>query len=195
MALPARSGRHRPTKFRSNIMLKRVNAGLFEEVEGADIELAVKATNNGGTEDAIFDYGGTDPGRAVVDGHPGCRFTVKTGPLQFKAFVAFSPSAPASARYDLFQINAAGTLAPVGKSVTNIGGSATSLIGFGIAGVARDEAVAFARPRREAATPSSRKKASRTVKRKSVSRKAKPTRARTTTPKRARGKRILKKER
>ena len=157
-------------------MLRRVNAGLFEEDDGANIELAVKATNNGGVEAAQFDYDSTVLDQDVVDGFPGCRFTVRSGTRQFRALVTFSPSAPAHARYDLFQVNAAGTLTLVGKSVTNTGG--TPLIGFGIAGVAvapvfeiagpRRKARKRSRPkprkttpkRRKAATPSRKKKAS-----------------------------------
>jgi hypothetical protein len=114
-------------------MLKRINAGLFEEDEDSDIELAVKAQNNNGTEDARFDYNSTVLGRDTVQGHPGCRFKVRSGTRQFKVLVAFDPAAPAAARYDLFQVNAAGTLTAVGKSVSNTGG--TALIGFGIDGV------------------------------------------------------------
>jgi hypothetical protein len=143
-------------------MLRRVNAGLYEEDEGSDVELAVKATGNGGMEAALFDYDSTVLDQDVVDGFPGCRFTVGGGTRQFRALVAFSPAASASARYDLFQVNAAGTLAPVGKSVTNSGG--TPLIGFGIAGVPVDEEVAMTGRRRKAAK-ASRKKTSRTAKR------------------------------
>jgi hypothetical protein len=192
-------------------MLRRVNAGLYEEDDGRDVQLAVKATNNNGVEAAQFDYDSTVLGQDVVDGFPGCRFTVGSGTRQFRALVTFSPSSSASARYDLFQVNAAGTLTPVGKSVTNTGG--TPLIGFGIAGVAVQAAVEIAGPRakarrpsrrkprkttltrRKAASPSS-KKASRTARRKTVSRKAKPTRARTAKrPKRTRAKRIVTKKR
>lgn len=175
-------------------MLRRVNAGLYEEDEGSDVELAVKATNNGGVEAAQFDYDSTVLGQDLVDGFPGCRFTVRSGTRQFRALVTFSPSAPATARYDLFQVNAAGTLTPVGKSVTNNGG--TPLIGFGIAGVAVEEAVEIAggrrkarkpsRPkprktmltRRKAATPSRKKASTRRTKVKAGAQKTKPTRAR-----------------
>lgn len=114
-------------------MLRRINAGLFEEDEDSDIELAVKASNNGGTEGGEFDYDSHVFDPDTVQGLPGCRFRVKSGIHQFKVLVAFDPAAPATARYDLFQVNAAGTLMPVGKSVSNTGG--TSLIGFGIDGV------------------------------------------------------------
>jgi hypothetical protein len=135
-------------------MLRRVNAGLFEEDEGADIELAVKASNNDGTEAAQFDYDSTVLDQDVVDGFPGCRFKVGSGNRQFMALVTFSPSASAAARYDLFQMNAAGALTPVGKSVTNSGG--TPLIGFTIAGVPV-QVPAPARARRKAGRPSRRK--------------------------------------
>jgi hypothetical protein len=52
-------------------MLRRVNAGLFEEDEGANVQLAVKATNNGGVEAAQFDYDSTvldrDVGKSVTN--------------------------------------------------------------------------------------------------------------------------------
>jgi hypothetical protein len=114
-------------------MLRRINAGLYEEDEGRDIELAVKAQNNNGTESAQFDYDSTVLNQDTVQGLPGCRFRVKPGTRQFRALVAFDPAAPPTARYDLFQVNEAGTLIPVGKSVTNTFG--TPLIGFGIGGV------------------------------------------------------------
>ncbi len=133
-------------------MLRRVNAGLYEEDDGADVQLAVKATNNGGVEAAQFDYDSTVLAQDVVDGFPGCRFTVRSGTRQFRALVTFSPSASATARYDLFQVNPAGTLAPVGKSVTNNGG--TPLIGFGIAGMPVKVAVEIAGRRRKARKPS-----------------------------------------
>jgi hypothetical protein len=114
-------------------MLRRINAGLFEEEDGADIELAVKAQNNNGTEAAQFDYDSTVLNQDTVQGLPGCRFKVKSGIRQFRVLVTFNTAAPLAARYELFQVNAAGTLMPVGKSVTNTGG--TPLIGFGIDGV------------------------------------------------------------
>lgn len=114
-------------------MLKRINAGLFEEGEGSDIELAVKAQNNNGTESAQFDYDSNVLGQDTVQGLPGCRFRVKPGTRQFRALVTFDPAAPPTARYDLFQVSASGTLISVGKSVTNTFG--TPLIGFGIAGM------------------------------------------------------------
>ena len=114
-------------------MLRRINAGLYEEDEGRDIELAVKAQNNNGTESAQFDYDSNVLNQDTVQGLPGCRFKVKAGTRQFRALVTFDPAAPPTARYDLFQVNAAGALIPVGKSVTNTFG--TPLIGFGIDGV------------------------------------------------------------
>lgn len=114
-------------------MLRRINAGLFEEDEGSDIELAVKAQGNNGTQAAQFDYDSNVLGQDTVQGLPGCRFRVQPGTRQFRALVVFDPAAPPTARYDLLQVNAAGALSTVGKSVSNAGG--TPLIGFGIAGV------------------------------------------------------------
>ena len=161
-------------------MLRRVNAGLYEEDEGADVELAVKASNNDGVEDATFDYDSTVLPAHPIGGHPGCQFTVQSGTQQFRVLVVFSPSAPATARYDLFQVNAAGTLVPIaGKSVTNNGG--TPLIGFGIDGEAAEDEAKAAGRRRKARKPS-RPKAQktmltrRTAKKKHAPRKAKPAR-------------------
>ena len=183
-------------------MLRRVNAGLYEEDEGANVQLAVKATNNGGVEAAQFDYDSTVLDPDVIDGFPGCRFTARSGTRQFRALVVFGQGAPATARYDLFQVNAAGTLTPVGKSVTNNGG--TPLIGFGIAGVAVEEVVVIPsarrearkrktarpkrrktmRPRRKAATASRKKPSTRMAKAKSGARKTKRARRRKSAKKR-----------
>jgi hypothetical protein len=191
-------------------MLRRVNAGLYEEDDGANVQLAVKATNNGGVEAAQFDYDSAVLDQDVVDGSPGCRFTVKSGTRQFRSLVVFSPTASASARYDLFQVNPAGTLTPVGKNVTNTGG--TPLIGFGIAGVAVAEVVEIARARRrarkrvrpkprqrmrtrrKAATPSRKKKAStQRAKAKSGARKTKRARPRRSKASTRRAKRTVRK--
>jgi hypothetical protein len=170
-------------------MLRRVNAGLYEEEDGADIQLVVKATNNSGVEAAQFDYDSTVLHEETIQGFPGARFTVKPGIRQFRVLVVFSPTAPATARYDLFQVNAAGTLTAVGKSVTNSGG--TPLIGFGIDGIPVEAAVGVGegrrkRPkparrtrhktmltRRRAATPTKPPRAKRTAKRESPTRKTK----------------------
>lgn len=126
-------------------MLRRINAGLFEEDEDADIELAVQSQGNNGTQSAQFDYDQNVLNQDTVQGFPGCRIRVRSGIRQFRALVVFDPAAPPTARYDLFQVNAAGTLTAVGKSVANTGG--TSLIGFGIDGVAVAVPVGVAPPR------------------------------------------------
>lgn len=135
-------------------MLRRINAGLYEEDEGRDIELAVKAQNNNGTESAQFDYDSNVLNQDTVQGLPGCRFRVKPGTRQFRALVAFDPAAPPTARYDLFQVNAAGTLIAVGKSVTNTFG--TPLIGFGIDGVSGAVPVGAEAARRKKPKPAKR---------------------------------------
>jgi hypothetical protein len=150
-------------------MLRRVNAGLFEEDDGAAIELAVKAQNNNGTEAAQFDYDSNVLGQDTVQGFPGCRFTVKPGIRQFRALVVFDPAAAKTARYDLFQVNAAGTLTSVGKTVTNTGG--TPLIGFGIDGVAVTALVGARARRRKMPKPprSARGKTTKTTTRRRAS--------------------------
>ena len=150
-------------------MLRRINAGLFEEDEDSDIELAVKAKDNNGTQAARFDYNSAVLAADTVQGFPGCRFRVKPGTRQFRALVVFDAAAPPDARYDLFQVNAAGTLTAVGKSVTVTGG--TPLIGFGIAGMPVTAAAGAATGRRKMPkaprrggrkTTSARRKATRT---------------------------------
>jgi len=160
-------------------MLRRINAGLFEEDEDGDIELAVKAQNNNGTEAARFDYDSNVLAPDTVQGLPGCRFKVKSGTRQFRALVVFDPAAPPTARYDLFQVNAAGTLTPVGKSVTNTFG--TPLIGFGIDGVPVAAAVGAApgrrkmpkRPRRAARKMTSARRGATTSRKPAAARAAK----------------------
>jgi hypothetical protein len=115
-------------------MLRRVHAALFEEDAGLGIELAVVARNNNGTESARFDYDSTVLPPDIVHGHPGCRFVVRPNLRGFRVLVVFDPGAPATARYDLHQVNSAGALMPVGKSVTK--SAATPLIGFSLDGVA-----------------------------------------------------------
>jgi hypothetical protein len=156
-------------------MLRRVNAGLFEEDEAAAIELAVKAQNNNGTEAAQFDYDSNVLGQDTVQGFPGGRFTVKPGIRQFRVLVVFDPAAPNTARYDLFQVNAAGTLTPVGKSVTNTGG--TPLIGFGIDGVAVAALVGARAGRRKMPKPPRSVRAKTTMARRKASTSPKPKRS------------------
>ena len=106
-------------------MLRRVHAALFEEDAGLGIELAVVARNNNGTESARFDYDSTVLPPDIVQGHPGCRFVVRPNLRGFRVLVVFDPGAPATARYDLHQVNSAGALLPVGKSVTKSAATAS----------------------------------------------------------------------
>jgi hypothetical protein len=115
-------------------MLKRVTSALFEEDEDASVSLAVQSQNNNGVERATFDYDAGVLPAGPIQGHPGCTFDVLSDIHQFRTFVFFDPGAPSTARYDLFQVNSAGALVPVGKSVTKA--ASTPLIGFGIDGVA-----------------------------------------------------------
>jgi hypothetical protein len=115
-------------------MLKKVTGALFEEDEDASVSLAVQSQNNNGVESATFDYDSGVLPAGPIQGHPGCTFDVLSDIHQFRTLVVFDPGAPSTARYDLFQVNSAGTLVPVGKSVTNA--ASTPLIGFGIDGVA-----------------------------------------------------------
>jgi esterase/lipase superfamily enzyme len=114
-------------------MLRRVHDALFREDAGLSIELAVVAQNNNGVQSAHFEYDSVVLSD-VVQGHPGCRFIVQYGIRQFRALVAFDPAAPASARYDLCQVDSAGRLQRVGESVTM--SEATSQIVLSIDGVA-----------------------------------------------------------
>ena len=125
-------------------MLRRVTSALFEEDEDASVSLAVQAQNNNGVESAIFDYDSTVLPAGPIQGHPGCTFNVLPAIHQFRTLVVFDPGAPPTARYDLFQVDTAGTLVPVGKGVTKAASAA--LIGFGIDGVAVAAPVAVGAP-------------------------------------------------
>jgi hypothetical protein len=114
-------------------MLKRVTGALYEEDEDASVSLAVQSQNNNGVESATFDYDAGVLPTGPIQGHPGCTFDVLSDIHQFRTLVVFDPGAPSTARYDLFQVNSAGALVPVGKSVTKA--ASAPLIGFGIDGV------------------------------------------------------------
>jgi hypothetical protein len=114
-------------------MLTRVTGALFEGDAGDDVQLVVRAQNNNGTEAATFEYAEALLTTETIQGHPGCSFTLEPSIHQFETIVVFAANAPASARYDLLQVNSAGGLTLLGESVVNGGGS--PLIGFGIDGI------------------------------------------------------------
>ena len=110
-------------------MLRRVNAALFEAPAGARIQLVAESQNNNGVNDARFEYANAILPREVIMGRPGCSFTVGAATEQLESVVAFSITAPGSARYDLFEVEN-GVLMNLGKSVRNSGGA--PLIAFAI---------------------------------------------------------------
>ena len=110
-------------------MLRRINAALFEAPVGARIQLVVQSQNNDGVNDARFEYASAILPRDVIMGRPGCTFDVELSTEQLESVVAFSNTAPASARYDLFEVEN-GVLLNLGKSVRNSGGA--PLIAFAI---------------------------------------------------------------
>ncbi len=168
-------------------MLKRVTGALFEGDADSDVQLVVQAQNNIGTESAKFEYDSTVLPARPIQGHPGCKFTVEASIRQFEVIVVFAPGAPSSARYDLFEVNSAGGLSPLGEFVTKA--ASAPLIGFGIDGLpvaaiaprgmaprARRAGARKAAARRRTAAPRTRKAAGKTTaakKRKTAAKKRK----------------------
>ena len=110
-------------------MLRRVNAALFEAPVGARIQLVVESRNNNGVNDARFEYADAILPRETIMGLPGCSFNVGAATEQLESVVAFSTTAPGSARYDLFEVEN-GVKLNLGKSARNSGGA--PLIAFAI---------------------------------------------------------------
>jgi hypothetical protein len=97
-----------------DLMLRRVNAALFEAPAGARIELVAESRNNNGVLDARFEYAGAVLPRETISGLPGCSFTVNRTSGRLQAVVAFDPGAPGNARYDLSEVEN-GVLSNLGK--------------------------------------------------------------------------------
>ena len=84
-------------------MLRRINAAVFEAPAGATIDVVARAQNNEGINDARFEYAGVVLPRAVIQGLPGCSFTVDDASQRLQAVVGFTNGAAGTARYDLFE--------------------------------------------------------------------------------------------
>ena len=85
-------------------MLRRVNSALFEAPRGARIQIVAEAQGNPADNQARFEYARKILRKETILGLPGCSFTVADSSETLEAVVVFDPSAPASARYDLFQV-------------------------------------------------------------------------------------------
>jgi hypothetical protein len=146
-------------------MLREIDPGLFEGATDSTVRIAAIAQNNNGTKTARFRYGSTSLTTEDVEGNDGCEFKLIDGINQFKVGVVFDPSAP-NARFDLFQVNDAGVLEPLGLGVS--AQDATARIAFGINGVVAEVVVM------------ARKSAKRTTKKKAARKKAARKKAATT---------------
>jgi hypothetical protein len=149
----------------SDEMLQRVNGALFEAQAGERIQIVAVLASNPGASGAKFEYADR-----IVDNDPGepaqCTLEIERGINQFEAFVFFAAGLPASARYDLFQIDQAGNPDPLDESITaNV---TLPVIGFGIDGVGRGVA---RRAVKKAAKKSAKKAAKKAPARKAVARK------------------------
>jgi hypothetical protein len=127
-------------------MLRRVNAALFEAPSGARIQIVAESQGNNGVNAARFQFG-TDvlPAETIL-GQPGCTFDFGGVRDLFEAVVVFDPTAPLSARYDLFEVENGVTI-PLGKFTRN--SDSAPLIGFTI----RPAAVAVAAGAGAASSP------------------------------------------
>lgn len=118
-------------------MLQRVNGALFEAQAGERIQIVAVLASNPGASGAKFEYADR-----IVDNDPGepaqCTLEIERGINQFEAFVHFAAGLPASARYDLFQIDQAGNPDPLDEFIT--ARATLAVIGFGIDGVGREVA-------------------------------------------------------
>src|SRR5262245_50675998 len=99
-------------------MLQEIDPGLFEAPADSEVQLAVIAQNNNGTEMANFRYGPSKVTTEKIQGHDGCRFSVTEGRSQLRVGVTFDTDAPPDANYELFQVNDAGVLESLQLSVT-----------------------------------------------------------------------------
>src|SRR5258705_1534543 len=97
-------------------MLKRQNAALYQGQTGEEVQLVVRQQGNNGTESAQFEYDGNPVPPQDFGGHPSGTFSLLGGNHSFEVGVVFDPNATA-ARYDLFQVDAGGGLAPLNASV------------------------------------------------------------------------------
>lgn len=88
-------------------VLKKINGTDYEGAAGAEVTIVAVSQNNNGVEQAFYEYDGQTPDAATFQGHPGCKFVLKTGRKMFETLVVFAPGFP-NARYDLFEVDAGG---------------------------------------------------------------------------------------
>lgn len=147
-------------------MLRRVNSALFEAPRGARIQIVAEAQGNPADNQARFEYARKILPKETILGLPGCSFTVADSSETLEAVVVFDPSAPASARYDLFQVEN-GVKSDLRVPVTH--SQSSPLISFTIEPVA----VAARRgPVRPAAARAAEKAAKKAAKKKAAKKKA-----------------------
>ena len=99
-----------------------MNAALFEAPAGARIQVVAESRNNNGVNDARFEYAGAILAREAIQNLPGCTFNVGEETGQLQAVVAFSDTAPGTARYDLAEIENGAKLS-LGKFTLKADGS------------------------------------------------------------------------
>ncbi|HUS08686.1 MAG TPA: hypothetical protein VMZ52_20445 [Bryobacteraceae bacterium] len=112
-------------------MLRRVTGG-FEGPSGSQVQIVALAANNNGVEAATFEYAETILTPEVIQGHPGCTFTLAAGVEIFETLVIFNPGASAG-RYDLFEVDA-GNLVDLNRAILTSNNDPT--LSFRIRGVA-----------------------------------------------------------
>jgi hypothetical protein len=161
---PARGENSDTTLALEILMLRRVNAALFEAPAGARIEVVAQSQNNDGVNDARFEYAGTILPRENINGLPGCSFKVEGVTEQLQAVVAFADTASDSARYDLAEVEN-GVKTNLGKFTLKSDGS--PLISFAIEPIM----IAARVPMRSATRAAVRKKAPKRVSKKAARRK------------------------
>lgn len=165
-------------------MLTRIGADRFAAPTGQQIQVVSRSRNNNGTNDARFEYNGAVLPRQTIQGLPGCTFTVVTATQTFEAVVAFDPAAPATARYDLFEVDPGGGLLDLQEDAF----AGDPLINFGITGEAA--AAAATRARRSAApAPATTAKRKARAKRATAKKKKASSRKRVPPKKKARARR------
>ena len=114
-------------------MLREITFDRYGGIEGDRIQVVTQSQNNNGVNDARFEYAGNVLPREVIQGLPGASFTVEAGRKRFQAVVAFDPAAGNGARYDVFEVDAAGGLTDLRQHVSKADSS--PLVGFAVEGV------------------------------------------------------------
>ena len=171
-------------------MLRRVNATVFAAPAGARIQVIAESQNNNGVHEARFEYGNRVLDAKTILDRPGCSITVADDSELLDVTVIFDPSAPAAARYDLFEVEN-GVKSALGKFTKNSDGPT---INFAIdptlvpVGASRDRAFpsAAAPKATRGAKPKPEKAARRAKKTATPRRRVKRSKAKTANAKRRR---------